>query len=313
MLIVDPLKRLFPNSAGILLSISGYFIFAFQDATVKWLVADHSVMQVLFMRSITIVILCLIIGRGALVRQAVGSRNKLPLLVRGAFILAAWSCYYTASRHMELAQLVTIYFATPLFVTVMSVLILKEEVRWQRWAGVGIGLLGVIIACDPGHVGITWPVLLVLLAAVLWAYTNILVRQISRFETTVVQMLFSNAAFTIACGATLPWLWVHVTPHDLVLMMALGLVGACGQYLLFEGFRLAPASLVAPFEYTSLIWAFCLSYLIWGDIPHAQVFLGAGLIILSGMFVVFGEWQSRRRRPAAAAPEVVAVDLKTGK
>ena len=154
---IDPLKRLFPNSAGILLSISGYFIFAFQDATVKWLVADHPVMQVLFMRSITIVLLCLALGRGALVRQAVGSRNKLPLLLRGAFILAAWSCYYTASRHMPLAQLVTIYFATPLIVTVMSVLILKEQVRWQRWAGVALGLLGVIIACDPGHVGITLP------------------------------------------------------------------------------------------------------------------------------------------------------------
>ncbi len=154
-MLIDPLKRLFPNSAGIVLSISGYFVFAFQDATVKWLVADHSVMQVLFMRSITIVVLCLVLGRGALVRQAVGSRNKGPLLLRGAFILAAWCCYYTASRDMPLAQLVTIYFATPLIVTVMSVLILKEQVRWQRWAGVALGLLGVIIACDPGHVGIT--------------------------------------------------------------------------------------------------------------------------------------------------------------
>jgi drug/metabolite transporter (DMT)-like permease len=317
-MLIDPLKRLFPNSAGILLSISGYFVFAFQDATVKWLVADHPVMQVLFMRSITIVVLCLILGRGALVRQAVGSRNKGPLLLRGAFILAAWSCYYTASRYMPLAQLVTIYFATPLIVTVMSVLILKEQVHWQRWAGVALGLLGVIIACDPGHVGITLPVFLVLLAAVLWAYTNILVRQISRFETTVVQMLFSNAAFTIACGATLPWIWVHVSLWDLGLMMALGLIGAMGQFLLFEGFRLAAASLVAPFEYTSLIWAFCLSYVIWGDIPHAQVFLGAGLIILSGMFVVFGEWQARRRQPAAPQPAVpasegAAVDLRTGK
>ncbi len=107
-------------------------------------------------------------------------------------------------------------------------------------------------------------------------------------------------------------------PWDLVLMMALGLIGACGQFLLFEGFRLAAASLVAPFEYTSLIWAFCLSYVIWGDIPQAQVFLGAGLIILSGMFVVFGEWQARRRQPVAPQPVVpasegAAVDLRTGK
>jgi drug/metabolite transporter (DMT)-like permease len=309
---IDALKRIFPNSAGILLSISGYFVFAFQDATVKWLVADHPVMQVLFMRSITIVLLCLLLGRGRLVRQAVGSRNKGPLLLRGAFILAAWSCYYTASRAMPLAQLVTIYFATPLIVTVMSVVFLKEQVRWPRWAGVALGLLGVVIACDPGHVGITLPVGLVLLAAVLWAYTNILVRQISRYETTVTQMLFSNSAFAIACGATLPWLWVQPSLGELGLMMALGLIGAAGQFLLFEGFRLAAASLVAPFEYTSLVWAFCLSYLIWGDIPKVQVFLGAGLIIASGLLVVFGEWQARRRMTLTAT-ETPAVDLRTGK
>ena len=309
---IDALKRIFPNSAGILLSISGYFVFSFQDATVKWLVADHPVMQVLFMRSISIVVLCLLLGRGRLVRQAIGSRNKGPLLLRGAFILAAWSCYYTASRAMPLAQLVTIYFATPLIVTVMSVVFLKEQVRWPRWAGVALGLIGVVIACDPGRVGITWPVGLVLLAAVLWAYTNILVRQISRYETTVTQMLFSNSAFAIACGATLPWLWVQPSAGELGLMLALGLIGAAGQFLLFEGFRLAAASLVAPFEYTSLVWAFCLSYLIWGDIPKFQVFLGAGLIIASGLLVVFGEWQTRRRT-SLVATETPAADLRTGK
>ena len=195
--------------------------------------------------------------------------------------------------------------------TVVGAGSLKEQVHWQRWAG-SPSACGRHHRRDPGHVGITLPVFLVLLAAV-WAYTNILVRQISRFETTVVQMLFSNAAFTLACGATLPWIWVHVSLWDLGLMMALGLIGAMGQYLLFEGFRLAAASLVAPFEYTSLIWAFCLSYLIWGDIPKAQVFLGAGLIILSGMFVVFGEWQARRRQPVTVAAESAAIDLRTGK
>jgi drug/metabolite transporter (DMT)-like permease len=310
---MDALKRAFPNSAGILLSMSGYFAFSFQDATVKWLVADHPVLQVLFMRSITIMLLCLGLGRGRLLRQAAASRNKGPLLLRGGFILAAWSCYYTASRALPLAQLVTIYFATPLIVTVMSVLFLKEQVRWPRWAGVALGLAGVIVACDPGRVGVTLPAALVLLAAGFWAYTNILVRQISRYETTLVQMLFSNAAFAVACGAALPWIWVAPSPGELALMLGLGLIGAAGQYLLFEGFRLAPASLVAPFEYTSLVWAFCLSYLIWGDIPRTQVFLGAGLIGANGMFVVLGEWLARRRRPFAVEGEGAAVDLRTGK
>jgi drug/metabolite transporter (DMT)-like permease len=177
----------------------------------------------------------------------------------------------------------------------MSVLILRERVRWQRWIGVALGFAGVIMACDPGEVGIDLPEALVFLAAGFWAYTNILVRQISRMETTLTQMLFSNAAFMAVCGLTLPWLWVHASAGELGLMLALGLIGAGGQYLLFEGFRLAAASLIAPFEYTSLAWAFCLSYLVWGDIPKLQVFLGAGLIIASGLLVAFGEWQAGRR------------------
>ena len=110
----------------------------------------------------------------------------------------------------------------------------------------------------------------------------------------------------------LPWLWVQPSLGEFGLMMALGLIGAAGQFLLFEGFRLAAASLVAPFEYTSLVWAFCLSYLIWGDIPKLPVFLGAGLIIASAMLVILGEWRARRKSPALATG-TAAADLRTGK
>jgi S-adenosylmethionine uptake transporter len=137
---------------------------------------------------------------------------------------------------------------------------------------------------------------------VLWAYSNILVRQISRTETTIMQMLFSNGAFVVFCTFTLPWVWTTPSWTAILLMAGIGLAGAGGQYLLFEGFRLAPASLVAPFEYSSLIWAFALSYIVWGDVPRHGVFLGAGIIIASGLVVVAGEWLAgRSARPALAA------------
>ena len=298
----DSLTRWFPNTAGILLTMAGYFLFSLQDATVKWLVAGYPVTQILFMRSVTITGLCLLLGRAPLIRQCIASRNKRALLLRGAVILAAWYCYYTAARSLQLAQLVTIYFAAPLVVTVLSVLILQERVRWPRWIGVALGFVGVAVACDPGRVGIDLPAALVLLAAGLWAYANILVRQISRTEATLTQMLFSNATFTLACGLTLPWLYVPAGARELGLMLALGLVGAGAQYLLFEGFRLADASLVAPFEYTALVWAFCLSYLVWGDIPAVPVFVGASLIVLSGLLVICGEWHRGRSARRASRP-----------
>jgi drug/metabolite transporter (DMT)-like permease len=282
--------------AAIALAVVGYFLFSVQDAAVKWLVADHTVWEILLVRSLTITLLCLAIGRTALTRQVLLSTNKGPLLLRGAVILGAWLCYYRAARDLQLAELVTIYFAAPLMVTALSVLLLKEQVRWQRWAATGVGFAGVIVACQPGGDVTTAAVLLTLLAALLWAYSNILVRRISAFETTIMQMLFSNAAFVIACAVTLPWTWTGPGAWDIALMVAIGIAGAAAQYILLESFRLAPASLIAPFEYTSLLAAFALSFLIWGDVPRAPVFLGAALIIASGALVIGTEWLDGRKR-----------------
>jgi drug/metabolite transporter (DMT)-like permease len=284
---------------GIALAVAGYFLFSLQDAIVKWLVAGHTVWEILFVRSVTITGLCLAIGRGPLVRQVLVSTNKGPLLLRGAVILGAWLCYYRAARDLQLAELVTIYFAAPSMVTALSVLLLQEQVRWQRWAGTSLGFVGVVVACEPGGAVSTGPILLTLLAALLWAYSNILVRRISAFETTMMQMLFSNAAFVVACAVTLPWTWTQPNLMEVGLMIALGLAGAVGQYLLLESFRLAPASLIAPFEYTSLLSAFALSFLIWGDVPRLAVFLGAALIIGSGAVVIGAEWLNGRRASEA--------------
>lgn len=280
---------------GVALAVAGYFLFSLQDALVKWLVADHSVWQILLVRSLTILLLCVAIGRGPLLRQAVLTPRKIALMLRGVVILTAWLCYYSAARYLQLAELTTIYFAAPMIVTVLSVLVLGERVAWPRWGGTAIGFVGVVIACDPGGVGITGPILLVLLSAVLWAYSNILVRRISMLETTLMQMLYASLAFTAACLVALPWTWQEPSTVDIALMGALGLVSAAAQYLLLEGIRRAPASLIAPFEYSSLLWAFLLSYAIWLDVPRLPVFVGAALILGSGLLVIVGETRIQRR------------------
>jgi len=191
-MVADRFAARSPRLMGVLFAIGAYFMFSWQDAAVKWLATSYAVPELLFLRSITIVLLCLALGGRPLLIQAVASRRKLALLFRGAVILAAWLCYYSASRRLQLAEMVTIYFAAPLIITVLSVFLLHEHVRWQRWAATLLGFLGVVVACAPGGVGLSWPVVLVLLAALFWAYSNILVRQISQSETTVVQMLRSE-------------------------------------------------------------------------------------------------------------------------
>ena len=281
---------------GIGYALIGFSIFSIQDATVKWLVATLPVWQVLFSRSILIVILCLfLLGPQRAVELARGSSRK-QLLFRSALILAAWLAYFTASRSLHLAEVVTIYFSTPIFAVVMSIFVLKETVGFARWAATIIGFIGVIIAAGPAGSNDLIPVLLVLFAALCWATTNILVRLIGRKEGSLSLMLASNAIVVLVCAITLPFVWITPSLFEMILLFLLGVVGASGQYFMFEGYRLAPASAVAPFEYITLIWAFGWGFLIWGDFPPLPVFIGAALILTSGFGLVIVEALTERRR-----------------
>lgn len=284
---------------GIGYALIGFSIFSIQDATVKWLVATLPVWQVLFSRSILIVVLCLfLLGPTRAVELAKGS-SRTQLLMRSSLILMAWLAYFTASRSLHLAEMVTIYFSTPIFAVVMSIFFLKETVGLARWAATIIGFIGVVIAASPAGSSDIIPVLLVLFAALCWGATNILVRLIGRKEGSVSLMLASNAIVVIVCATTLPFVWITPTPFEFLLILLLGVVGASGQYFMFEGFRLAPASAVAPFEYITLIWAFGWGFLIWGDFPPMPVFIGAGLILSSGLGLVIVEALTARRQRLA--------------
>ncbi|MDR3375098.1 MAG: DMT family transporter [Ancalomicrobiaceae bacterium] len=275
--------------AGIGHALVGFSVFSIHDAAVKWLVASLPVWEILFFRSIVIVALTLILAGGSGLREMVLGPNRKPLLVRSALILAAWLAFFTAARSLHFAELITIYFAAPLFGLILSIVILKEHVGPWSWGATMVGFAGVVIASGPSGSMSLLPVLLTLLAAFLWGCTNVLIRLLARSTTTLTLMLASNCLFIIVCGASLPWTWVMPDAFSLGLMLSLGLVGGLGQYFLFEGYRLAPVSTVAPLEYVSLIWAFAWGYVIWGDVPVAAVLVGAALILASGLALIWSE------------------------
>lgn len=284
---------------GVLATVVAYFMFSVQDAAVKWLVVAIPVFQILFVRSVTIVAICVMIGRGEVVAQSIRSPVRGPMLLRSLLLLAAWLSYYNAARTLGLAELTTLYYAAPILITLLAVPILKEVVPPTRWLAVVIGFVGVMVATDMVSTGlrVSWPVWLALQAAVFWAISTVLLRKTSLAERTIVQMVLSNFILAVFTGAALVFYWTPVTPGQLALTSLTGVIAAVGQYAMFEGMRRAPVSILAPFEYTSLVWAFILGYAIWGDVPRQNVFLGAALIFAAGVTIVLGERFGRRAAP----------------
>jgi drug/metabolite transporter (DMT)-like permease len=280
---------------GIGLSVAGYFLFSLQDATIKWLATGFTAPQMLFMRSLVVVPFCLVLFGPGVAPRALASPIRFQLLLRSVVIVIAWAFYYTAARYLQLAELVTIYFSSPLLVAALAPLILKERVTWSRWASVCIGFAGVIVAVRPTHLHQPVPVLLALAAAALWAYTAILIRQVVAAASTPVVMFVSNLTILVVCGALMPWLWQRPSWSQFALMLLIGCFGMGGQFLSTEAIRLAPATVVAPISFSSLVWAFLLGLAIWGDVPDVAVFAGAGLILLSGLVVTGSEFRTLQR------------------
>jgi drug/metabolite transporter (DMT)-like permease len=277
---------------GAYLALAAFFCFALQDASVKWLVAGVAVVQVLFVRS-AVITLFLTARSPALWRDLVLSPYRLALLLRGVLLLGAWVSYYTASRQLQLAEMTTIYYASPILVTVFSILFLGERVPGLRWLVAALGFAGVIIACLPHDTSHPAAIALAFAAAVLWSVSLTLMRALAARVPSMLQMLAQNAILLLACAVFLPWTWTSVPWTQIGLMMGVGIIGGAGQYLIFEAVRRAPASVTAPMEYTSLIWAFLLGMLIWGDIPPLTVFIGGAIILASGALLIFTE---RRRQ-----------------
>jgi len=279
--------------AGIALTSLAYFLFSVHDAAVKLLVTSFAVWQVMLFRSVTILAGCVAAGGTGILKEAANSPIVGKMFLRSFLILTAWLCYYTAARDLPLAELTTIYFAAPVIITVLSIPLLGEKVTAPRWIAVLTGFAGVFVACDPVGIGLSRPVLLVLAAACLWSLSIVLLRMIAMREKTLVQLVLNNAFFLVIAGIGTALTWNTPTMGELALLFAAGVLGGFGQFTLFEGMKRAPVSIIAPFEYTALIWAFLLGWAIWRDVPRTEVFWGAALIVGAGVIIVLTERRAR--------------------
>ncbi|MEO8684036.1 MAG: DMT family transporter [Devosia sp.] len=281
---------------GMALAFAAYSLFAVHDALVKAVIMELPVTQILFLRSLIIVAITLSIGRGRVLTGLIVSPNKHMMLYRTALTLAAWCMYYPGGRYLQLAEMTTLYYFAPIFTIVLAVIFLGERLTLARVAAAAIGFFGVVIACNPAGFSIGWPTALVLAAAFCWSVAMILMRTISKSESTLVQTLAINLCYVLVMGIASAFWWQPMDARSIAFVLFAGLVGGVAQFALIDGARLVPAGVMGTVEYTALIWAFVFGYLFWGEVPPTTVYAGAALITAAGLLVA---WNERRRRQSA--------------
>ena len=227
-------------------------------------------------------------------------RTKRPLahLRRGVIGLVTMVLGFSTLAYLPLAEATTIGFAAPLFAVIISFLLLKEEVGRHRWSAVAAGFAGVLIVMRPesSHLPATGLVL-ALLAAFGVACVTVTIRQIGRTEATQTTVLWFTASSTLVTGALMPLFGRSHEPHVWGVLVALGLFGGVAQLLLTASLRFAPVSAVAPFDYTQLLWAVLLGWWIWDTHPPASTWIGAAVIVASGLYTLYREKKLGREKP----------------
>jgi drug/metabolite transporter (DMT)-like permease len=299
---------------GILLKLVSALMFAVMQALVRSLGESVPVGEVVFFRSaFAVVPVVLIYAWRRELATAAHTKRPLGHVGRGLTGVAGMFFNFAALARLPLAEVTAITFASPLVTVALAALLLKERVRVYRWSAVAIGFLGVIVMLaphlDPRQIAShTSSETLGAVFALASAFTNaaavIQTRRLTDTETTSSIVLY----FSLVCAAgglvTLPFGWAMPTSWQLAALIAIGLLGGIAHVILTESYRYAPASVIAPFDYSAIIFAFLLGYAMFGEVPTGVVVIGAAIVVAAGLFVLWRERKLglKRARDAEGPP-----------
>lgn len=288
--LLDPAHAKRERLRGIVAMLCAIALFSGMDAFLKMLVQHYPPMQVSALRGLTgtpFVLLSIAVQQRWHALWPV--RLHLHVLRAGISILMLAAFIYGV-KSLSLTDAYSIFFVAPLLITAFSVPLLKEKVEWQRWVAIVIGFFGVLIMLKPSGSGMfSLGALAILAAAVGYALSAILTRIIGRTDSTSAMMFWFTVLLSL--GATLLALpeWVAINWAHWPWFIGVGITGALGQYFITEAFRRAPAGVVAPFEYSAIIWGVLLDLLIWQVLPQASMLVGASVVIGCGLYILYRE------------------------
>ncbi len=285
---------------AVLLKLVAALLFAMMSVLVRWLGQRYPVGQVVFFRSAFAILPVVIIyaWRKELM-AAIRIGRPFAHIGRGLTAVGAMFCNFSALARLPVVDATAISFVSPLFTVALSAMFLKERVRIYRWSAVIIGFIGVLVMLAPhldversaaNAVAVTGATL-GLAGAFFSACSTVQTRSLTKSETTSSIVFYFSLICALAGLCTLPFGWLAPTGPELAALIAIGVFGGLAHIFLTESYRLAEASLVAPFDYTSMLWALILGYLVFSELPDALVFVGAAIIAGAGLFVI---WRERR-------------------
>lgn len=272
---------------GVLMMMAAVGIFAIMDAFMKQLTGIYSPMQVAFLRGASslpfVAASYALTGKLHLLRPVRFGLHALRALVA---IVMMWGFLWALSRS-SMADTYAIFMCAPLLVVLAASVMLREKVDRQLWFAILTGLAGVFVMLRPSVAGFaSLAGLATLLSALAYAVVVVLVRVLARTDTTASMVFWYLLILSIGAGALAAPVWVSIRAEDWSWILAVGLTGWAGQHLITEAFRLAPASLVAPYEYTALVWAVGIDWIVWQVLPGPRMIAGSAIVVGAGLYLL---------------------------
>lgn len=287
--------------AGIGLMLLGIFLFSANDALGKWILGTYGVGQMLMIRGTA----ALVMLSPFIYREGFGSFRSAPRpslqILRLVLATAEVVMFFWAVRYLPLADIVTFYMAGPIYVTALSALFLGEKVGWRRWTAVIVGFIGVLIALRPSPATFTLPALIALTGSSSYALLMIVTRYLR--GTSDIVMATGQIVMTLLFGAATASVgWVTPTPLDLLLMAWLGIIATLALMCVNRSLKLAPASVVVPYQYTMILWAVIFGYAVFGDRPQPHTLIGAAIIVAAGLYIFWREQRTGAKKQSIVSP-----------
>jgi drug/metabolite transporter (DMT)-like permease len=284
----------YPIYRGMAIMLLAVALYSINDALIKWLVGTYHPIQIMFCRSFFTFFLLLGIVLHRSSWTGLKTNQKGYQTLRAIIMAASIPFYIYAFKILPLADAYAVAYVAPLFMAIFSIPILGEKIEKHAWIAICVGFAGILIMMRPGSIVFSLGGLSALVGGILWALALVMGRKLSKTEKNLSLTLWFMGACILLSSSFAPFCWQTPSLGDWGLFALSGMVGGVALMAITRAFELAPASIVGPLDYLIFVFGALIGYMVWGDIPDTFVIIGAFILVLSGLYLVYHE---ARRKP----------------